>query len=98
MAEFIRRGAGSIKYEEKAVSNIAEAALAIGQSREYELLVVGKGHLPSSTELADNYIELEELGQIGDVLASDKGILPSTLVIQQQNAVVAEDVTVAKMT
>lgn len=97
MAEFIRRWEGSIKYEEKAVTDIAEAALAIGQSREYELLVVGKGQLPSSTELADNYIEHAELGHVGDVLASDGGMLPSTLVIQQQNAVVAEDVTDVKM-
>ncbi|EOY07579.1 Monovalent cation:proton antiporter, putative [Theobroma cacao] len=97
VAEFIRRWEGSIKYEEKAVTDIAEAALAIGQSREYELLVVGKGQLPSSTELADNYIEHAELGHVGDVLASDGGMLPSTLVIQQQNAVVAEDVTDVKM-
>ncbi|OMO66206.1 Cation/H+ exchanger [Corchorus capsularis] len=97
VAEFLRRWEGSIKYEEKAVSNVAEAALAIGQSREYELLIIGKGkgQLPSSSESADNYMEHAELGHIGDVLASDREMLPSTLVIQQKCAVDAEDVSVS---
>ncbi|XVE61853.1 hypothetical protein DITRI_Ditri06bG0072300 [Diplodiscus trichospermus] len=96
VAEFIRKWEGSIKYEEKAVSNVAEAALAIEQSREYKLVVVGKGHLPSSTQSDDDdYIELAELGQIGDVLASDTATSSSILVIQQQNALVPQDATVA---
>ncbi|OMO97143.1 Cation/H+ exchanger [Corchorus olitorius] len=98
VADFLRRWEGSIKYEEKAVSNFAEAALAIGQSREYELLIIGKGQLPSlSSESADNYMEHTELGHIGDVLASDREMLPSTLVIQQKSAVDAEDVSVSNI-
>ncbi|XVF08062.1 hypothetical protein REPUB_Repub06bG0193300 [Reevesia pubescens] len=83
LAEF-RRSDGSLRYEEKAVSNVTEEVLRIGQSREYDILVVGKGQLPSSMELAGNHTESEELGAMGDILTStDLGIFPSTLVIQQ---------------
>lgn len=76
----------SVKYEEKVVDNITEEVLKLGQSREYELVIVGKGQFSSSmgAELSANQIQHAELGPIGNILASaDCGIVPSVLVIQQ---------------
>jgi hypothetical protein len=81
-----RRQNGSAKYiEVEVVSNIKETVVAIGQSRDYDLVIVGKGHHPSTlvAELGHNQLEHTELGPIGHTLASSShGILCSVLVIQ----------------
>ena len=86
----------SVKYEEKVVDNITEEVLKLGQSREYELVIVGKGQFSSSmgAELPANQIEHAELGPIGNILASsDCGIVPSVLVIQQDKPNAEETAT-----
>lgn len=82
----IRMRNRSVKYEEKAVGNLREEVLKLAQNRDYELVIVGK-RLPSIMEanLPVNLIELHELGPVGDILVSSDGsIMPSVLVIQQQ--------------
>lgn len=84
LTEF-RRQNGSIKYMEVVVGNIKETVAGIGQSRDYDLVIVGKGHHPSTivAELAHNQPEHTELGPIGGTIASSShGILCSVLVIQ----------------
>ena len=78
---------------------MAEELLRIGESREYDILVVGKGHLPSSMELTGNNTDSEELGAMGNILSSaDLGIFPSTLVIQRRKETDENEGTFSKMT
>jgi hypothetical protein len=96
----IRRWNQSVMYEERAVDNITEEVLKIGQSREYELVIVGKGQFPSSmgAKLPVNQIEHAELGLVGDILASsDCSIVPSVLVIQQQDEPNADETAASGM-
>ncbi|KAJ4704712.1 Cation/H(+) antiporter like [Melia azedarach] len=100
--EFKRNWNGSIEYEEKMISsNIKDELLMIGQSRDYELIVVGKGRFPSFVEakLSDHQAENVGLGPVGNMLASsDHGILASALVIQQaDNAADGNEGGVSKM-
>ncbi|KAJ4704713.1 Cation/H(+) antiporter like [Melia azedarach] len=98
--EFKRNWNGSMEYEERMTSNIKHEILMIGQSREYELLVVGKGSFPSFAEakLSDHQAENVGLGPIGNILASsDNGILISVLIIQQQNAADGNEANSSKM-
>ncbi|WCJ28281.1 Cation/H(+) antiporter 20 [Euphorbia peplus] len=86
LAEFRSKWVGIAEYIEKTSSNIVEGALAIGRSKDYHLIVVGKGWLrPSSmvAELASRQAENAELGPIGDVLSSGQGVVSSVLIIQQ---------------
>uniref|UniRef100_A0A7N2M7T2 Cation/H+ exchanger domain-containing protein n=1 Tax=Quercus lobata TaxID=97700 RepID=A0A7N2M7T2_QUELO len=78
VAEF-RRKCGGVDYKEEVASNVIEGVLTIGQSRDYDLIVVGKGRFPSNMVAED-----AELGPIGDILTSSAhGIVSSVLVIQQ---------------
>ena len=88
------------EYTEKVASNIVEGVLVIGQSGDYDLIVVGKGRFPSSmvAELADRQAEHAELGPIGDILASTgHGVVSSVLVIQQHDVSLAEEAPVSKI-
>ncbi|XP_048137569.1 cation/H(+) antiporter 20-like isoform X2 [Rhodamnia argentea] len=89
--EEFRTYQGSANYSAKAVNNhLMEALTAIGRSREYDLVVVGKGKFPwwMEAKLAGHEIEHDELGIIGSIFArSDEGIISSILVVQQQRAV-----------
>ncbi|CAN0926651.1 Cation/H(+) antiporter 20 [Linum grandiflorum] len=91
----------AMEYIEKPVSdNIIEGVLSMGKSRDYDLMVVGKGRFPSTmvAKIADQQAEHAELGPIGDVLASSKhGIVSSVLVIQQHDVAHAEEVPVVKV-
>ncbi|GMJ03084.1 cation/H+ exchanger 20 [Hibiscus trionum] len=83
LAEF-RRSDTSIGYEEKAGSNVVEEVRRIGQSREHDILIVGKGHPSSCREISGNHTECEELGAIGSILTSGhQSLFPSILVIQR---------------
>ncbi|GMY14583.1 cation/H(+) antiporter 20-like [Fagus crenata] len=96
----IRRWNQLVMYEERAVDNITEEVLKIGQSREYELVIVGKGQFPSSmgAKLPVNQIEHAELGLVGDILASsDCSIVPSVLVTQQQDEPNADETAASGM-
>ncbi|KAK1311743.1 Cation/H(+) antiporter 20 [Acorus calamus] len=87
-------------YNERAASNVVEAVLAIGRSKDYELVVVGKGRFPSSmvAELADRTAEHAELGPVGDILASSAhGAVSSILVVQQHDVVHAHETPVSKV-
>ncbi|XP_018478504.1 LOW QUALITY PROTEIN: cation/H(+) antiporter 20 [Raphanus sativus] len=89
-----------VEYKEKEPNNIIEEALSIGQSQGFDLIVVGRGRLPSAevAALAERQAEHPELGPIGDVLASSiNHIIPSILVVQQHNKAHVEEMTVSKI-
>lgn len=87
MEEFKQKWNGTVECIEKVVrGNLAETVLAMGKSKEYELIILGKGQYPPSvlTILGPHHhIEHVELGPIADTLASSQnGINPSLIVIQ----------------
>ncbi|XP_031275954.1 cation/H(+) antiporter 20-like [Pistacia vera] len=85
---FKRKLNESVEYQEKMMSNIKQELLTIGQSGVYDLVLVGKGRFPSNMEakIADNQAENVDLGSIGNILASSRYcILSSVLVIQCQH-------------
>ncbi|KAG7560751.1 Cation/H+ exchanger [Arabidopsis thaliana x Arabidopsis arenosa] len=89
-----------VEYKEKESNNIIEEILSIGQSKDFDLIVVGRGRLPSAevAALAERQAEHPELGPIGDVLASSiNHVIPSILVVQQHNKAHVEDITVSKI-
>lgn len=90
----------SVEYQEKIMSNIKQELLTIGQDRDYELVLVGKGRFPSNMEakIADNQAENVELGPIGNILASSHHcILSSVLVIQCQHNAEGNETSVSKV-
>lgn len=99
IAEFQSKCVG-VDYIEKVVSNVVEEVLTIGQRRDYDLIVVGKGRFPSNmvAELAERKAEHAELGPIGDILTSSAhDIVSSVLVIQQHDIAHAEEAPVSKV-
>ncbi|KAE8724521.1 Cation/H(+) antiporter 20 [Hibiscus syriacus] len=100
VAEFRSKWDGTVEYIEKTGSNVVEQVLGLGQSGEYDLIVVGKGRFPSPTvaKLADRQAEHAELGPVGDLLASsNRRVLSSVLVIQQHNTSQVEEMPVTKV-
>lgn len=100
VAEFRGRWDGTAGYMEKVAGNVVEQVLAIGQSKDYDLLVMGRGRFPSTmvADLADRPAEHPELGPVGDVLASSShGITCSVLVIQQHDLGHGEETPVFKV-
>ncbi|KAF2288714.1 hypothetical protein GH714_011315 [Hevea brasiliensis] len=100
LAEFRSKCDGMVVYIEKVTGNIVEGVLAIGRSRDYDLIIVGKGRFPSTmvAELADRQAEHAELGPIGDILASSRhDVVPSVLVIQQHDLDHVEEALVSKV-
>ncbi|GJM94370.1 hypothetical protein PR202_ga11010 [Eleusine coracana subsp. coracana] len=109
VAEFRRRVGPLVRFEERVVvaaigkgtssnNNVVEEVVAIGKSREYGLVVVGKGRLPSPmvAQLAVRPAEHPELGPIGDALASSgHGVSSSVLVVQQHDMTNADEVPVS---
>ena len=90
--EFKTKWLGAVEYIENDTVNIANEVLAIGRVKEYELVIVGKGHqLLDSTgmiDIKDSRLEHAELGPIGDLLTSSaQGITSSVLVIQDQHLI-----------
>ncbi|KAM3406258.1 hypothetical protein ACQJBY_000371 [Aegilops geniculata] len=98
VAEFRQRMGDAVRFEERVVAgNVIEEVVAIGKSREYGLVVAGRGRLPSAmvAELAVRPAEHPELGPIGDTLASaGHGVASSVLVVQQHD-VNADEVLVS---
>ncbi|KAE8716434.1 Cation/H(+) antiporter 20 [Hibiscus syriacus] len=100
VAEFRSKWDGTVEYVEKTGSNVVEQVLGLGQSGEYDLIVVGKGRFPSPTvaKLADRQAEHAELGPVGDLLASsNRHVLSSVLVMQQHNTSQVEEMPVTKV-
>ncbi|XP_022143856.1 cation/H(+) antiporter 20-like [Momordica charantia] len=101
MAEFRGKWGETVEYTEKPSSNIVEGVVAIGKEGGYDLIVVGKGRVPSTmvAKLADRQAEHAELGPVGDILASSgRGIVSSVLVIQQHGgATHSEETPVLKI-
>ncbi|KAG8084573.1 hypothetical protein GUJ93_ZPchr0010g10609 [Zizania palustris] len=99
VVEFRQRMGGMVQFEERVVvGNVIEEVLSIGKSREYGLVVVGKGRLPSTmvAELAVRAAEHPELGPIGDALTSaGHGMTSSVLVVQQHDMSNADEVPVS---
>ncbi|KAJ0088172.1 hypothetical protein Patl1_31907 [Pistacia atlantica] len=96
---FKRKLNESVEYQEKMMSNIKQELLTIGQSRDYDLVLVGKGRFPSNMEakIADNQAENVELGPIGNILASSHYcILSSVLVIRCQHNAEGNETNVSK--
>ncbi|CAN6897743.1 unnamed protein product [Brassica oleracea] len=89
-----------VEYKEKEPNNIIQEILSLGQSQDFDLIVVGRGRLPSAevATLAERQTEHPELGRIGDVLASSiNHIIPSILVVQQHNKPQVEEIAVSKI-
>ncbi|CAA2957519.1 cation H(+) antiporter 20 [Olea europaea subsp. europaea] len=89
LADFRGSCNGIAEYIEKETENIAEDVLAIAQSSEFELIVVGKGRFPPAmvAELDNHHNAYNELGPIGGLLASSgNGIKCSVLVIQHHDS------------
>lgn len=98
--EFQARWDGTAGYTETVVGNVVEQVLAIGRSKDFDLMVVGKGRFPSPmlADLADRPAEHPELGPVGDVLASSShGVACSVLVIQQHDLGHGEETPVSKV-
>lgn len=73
--------------------------MAMGQRREHELIIVGKGRFPQALvgELVDRETEHPELGPVGNLLASSsQGITSSVLVVQKHDSAHADKTTEPK--
>ncbi|KAK4833761.1 hypothetical protein QYF36_020731 [Acer negundo] len=101
VAEFMREWHKTVEYKEKVTCNSGVELLGTGQSREYELIVVGEGRFPSTMEakFAEYQAENVELGAIGNILASSDhhSFIPSLLVIQQHRTTDSDETAVSKM-
>ncbi|KAF5471674.1 hypothetical protein F2P56_008447 [Juglans regia] len=100
-AEFQSKWDGTVlEHFEKVAGNIVEEILKIGQSGDYDLIIVGKGQFPSTVEarLAKRQAEHVELGPIGDILASSgNGVASSILIIQNHDLAHLEEAPVSKV-
>ncbi|XP_022972726.1 cation/H(+) antiporter 20-like [Cucurbita maxima] len=89
IAEFRAKWDATAEYTEKEATDtntIVEGVVGIGKEGGFDLIVVGKGRVPSRmvAKLADRAAEHSELGPVGDILSSSgRGIVSSILVIQQ---------------
>lgn len=101
MEEFRSKCGETVKYIEKGSGNVVEEVIALGESADYDLIVVGKGRFPSTmvAELAEREAEHAELGPIGDILTSSMGhkMVSSVLVIQQHDVALTEDAPMYKV-
>ncbi|XP_010528361.1 PREDICTED: cation/H(+) antiporter 20-like [Tarenaya hassleriana] len=99
MAEFKKRCDGLVECEQRVVDgNLRQFIEETGRSKDYELLIIGKQQKPlaeTGAELETHPMEGQELGFMGDVLASsDHGIQVSVLVIQSGDAKTVEGINV----
>ncbi|KAF2592170.1 hypothetical protein F2Q70_00043828 [Brassica cretica] len=100
LEDFMSKWKDLVEYKEKEPNNTIEEILSIGQSQDFDLIVVGRGRSPSVevAALAERQAEHPELGPIGDVLASSNNhVIPSVLVVQQHNKAHVEEITVSKI-
>lgn len=97
MKRFKSKWNGMVECVEKVASNVLEEVLALGQSKDYDLIIVGKGRFPSSlvVDLVDRQVEHEELGPIGDILASSTHDVVSSVLVIQHNVVLNEETTLS---
>lgn len=73
----------SVNYEEKVINyDLIEWVKDIGESKKYGLVMVGKGGLSTSEHSQGYKPQHEELGLLGDILASSNSSTSSTLIIQ----------------
>ncbi|XP_010430978.1 PREDICTED: cation/H(+) antiporter 10 [Camelina sativa] len=84
----VREEINDIVYIERVVTSGAEVVTVVRSlAEEYDLMVVGRDHDMTSKELSGlmEWVELPELGVIGDLLAArDLNSNVSVLVVQQQ--------------
>lgn len=83
-AEFKQKWDGTVRFVQKGTNNIGTEALAIAQSAEYDLIVVGKGRFGWRTVLSEagnEQVEYEELGQIGGLLASSRPQISASVLV-----------------
>lgn len=84
----MRKHNGSVEYMEKTARNIVEEVRMIQQSREFELIIVGRGqpHHGVTTYFDNNHTQYPELGPLGSILASShNAAMSSVLVIKQHD-------------
>ncbi|KAL4560595.1 hypothetical protein LXL04_032748 [Taraxacum kok-saghyz] len=86
LEEFKRRWDEEVEYVEKSTHNIMEELLTIGQNKEFELVIVGRGKLVAGI-FEQEPQRSPELGVIGNLLAfsGDQGIASSVLVVQKHD-------------
>ncbi|KAI3937929.1 hypothetical protein MKX01_027856 [Papaver californicum] len=90
--EFCKRRDGLTIYVEKEAKCICEGVLTIGRSGEYGLILIGRSQFPTRmvAKLSKEHTtEYEELGPIGDILASTGNGVNSSILVIQQHSVVA---------
>ncbi|CAK8543738.1 unnamed protein product [Lathyrus sativus] len=102
MEEFRSKCGEKVKYIEKGSGNVVEEVVALGESVDYDLIIVGKGRFPSTmvAELAERPAEHAELGPIGDILTSSTTghkMVSSVLVLQQHDVAITEDAPMYKV-
>lgn len=102
MEEFRSKCGEKVKYIEKGSGNVVEEVVALGESVDYDLIIIGKGRFPSTmvAELAERPAEHAELGPIGDILTSSTTghkMVSSVLVIQQHDVAITEDAPMYKV-
>ncbi|KAI3738421.1 hypothetical protein L2E82_28452 [Cichorium intybus] len=87
--EFRRQWDGEVEYVEKSTQNMMEELIAIGQNKEFELVIVGRGRFPAAMVAGICEWEVQrspELGIIGELIAfSGEGIASSVLVVQKHD-------------
>lgn len=84
LAEFKQKWDGTVRFVQKETGNIRKEALAIAQSAEYDLIVVGKGRFGRRavlSEAGNEQVEYEELGQIGGLLASSRPQISTSVLV-----------------
>lgn len=83
-----------IRYEERAVNDPVEAAVAIGRLEALSLVVVGRGRRPSPliAPFAGRHAEYPELGPVGEALTTASvEIHCSVLVVQQHDQALVQE-------
>ncbi|KAH6798442.1 cation/H+ exchanger 20 [Perilla frutescens var. frutescens] len=94
LAEFKEKWDGTVSFIERETSNIMHELLALAQSAEFELIVVGKGRFPravaaaaaaAAADVDNQQVGYEELGQIGGMLASSPRRISTSLLVVQQH-------------
>ncbi|XP_071719997.1 cation/H(+) antiporter 20-like [Rutidosis leptorrhynchoides] len=89
LEEFKMRWEGEMEYVEKTTHNITKELLEIGRSKEFELVIAGRGRFPESLigKIGQHEVrDSRELGVIGSLLASyDDGVASPVLVVQKHD-------------
>ncbi|XP_073526279.1 LOW QUALITY PROTEIN: uncharacterized protein [Phyllobates terribilis] len=96
LEEFNKRWSISTEYIERTIGeNVIVQVIEVGKTGAYDLIITGKGSIPS-IDIVDRQNEYPELGAVGGFLASSShGIVPSILVVQHHDGLASDDEALA---